>query len=1553
MKSSKYGIHHMQKKTKRVIASAACALGVLAVCLGVIGYRNNIHAEEEVVTEHRVINTLAQIPETKKQMYDNNESSYELGTKENPFLLLEIVPYEEYAEFGYHISGCEPIDIDRVPSVNLNEYVNSLNTATVKQQQRTYFFKDEPEVSSGRCKNDQGVLDIQQVTSADRDSNGYAGYYEKVEEGKGCFVQNEDGTFVKQENGDIIWHTFCQYEKDEVYKDVSVEGADSQHALLTKTGDRVYTMRLSTDEDPVVMTNSYYYYKNNDNFLKTTLKLNDEQAKDYWISVKTITPRELDQDTKWAEYADMYIISNKAHVGVLPKGWKLYNRFGHKVTEGAHVDTFENTSGDSYRDITWAVARKMYDKITAETNYAALVVDDRVYTENSGIVNSKKGDKQLYAYDMNLNKTSQKYNTQMRSNNNIFKLMVMLFSMDSEWFKPIFLNESHPLIDDQGNFLLQEDKEDQEYWSMYSFMLLDPTTSKPIWTYLADQDKELWYKYGYMGNMTSSDWKNAVKGRVFAFSGDRATVQDYLSDSNNNLDTSKDGYLFTDFKKFMEDESKEDPNADEKASSSDVVRYILGQNSKYPEKITGNLKILDLEPCYDSKDGWKLKENYFRLLIPNFYGDVSVDHMTTAEFIGSSVDLNCTYDMIYMGLEDGAYNLKSQSIAIPGKKDEEGNEVKEKDTFTVFNDFKMNGLIYFHVGDKMNAHEYVRNQDGYVEDRSVKFLYEGENDTTLRFPGNDITRLKKNALEKFLESGNFIVAVPYLYDTDPIRIDPSSNICKFIKEQKSAKAAVYKTTDSKSIYEKVKNVKPSVTFSVLPQKFESTVIAPKNTDTATIENVQYLERDSKDRPQLPFSFYLKDTGGHGYKCRVYIDQNQDGKFDSSEIFYNAKKTYYSSSKEQSIKTVTLSKNYFGIVNWKVEVYQEGNPEVYFTESGCSAVDKLGEIGETSVRVLQILPANASDSRYGGWLNLTSGEGDGLNAEGNKNKLFTKYYDALSSAYNYKIHVTAMSLNDFLTKFDENQSGGPFRYDYSQPISESNPSKMSSQVKELFDSYDMMIIGFGDTYYKRDLKNDKGAVDFIKYFVAQGKSVLFTHDLTSMHNVDSRDFGYTANALLRDVMGMNRYGAISNQLANDGVVGETENQYDKMKKYQEANASKYESLTYYDGTSEKTYPQKQGFTYYAMKRLGWRMETKIGANMQEVYSNDALQVMPYHYMIYQSKYPDQHIYQINGYEGNANGTGFSDTNDLTTVAEKTAEGQITEYPFKIDDSLNIASTHGQWYQLNMEDPNLTVWYCLGDESDDKKVWTLYDATSKSAGTSGTYGVSPKDAANNYYIYSKGNVFYSGVGHSTVTDDMEARLFINTMIAAYHASNRPPMVELLNEEATLTKWDMTASKAEYDMTSTEEYVKKSSTTSTVDNSNEGSGTDDDKYIKIRFSPLELAVSSIGMKCSIYYGDKEPYQYVKTIYHVVDTTDDGREEVEELHADSNGVFDSDINNMDEYYFYYPRAYLDSWKDTNGKIHSPQTKITFKIQNNKNKEDEYGLTTVDLSTKLLFMLD
>ena len=64
-------------------------LGVLVVCLGVVGYRNKLKADEKLpVMTRGVVDQIEQIPESKRNIYDANAAAAKLGTKENPFLIL-------------------------------------------------------------------------------------------------------------------------------------------------------------------------------------------------------------------------------------------------------------------------------------------------------------------------------------------------------------------------------------------------------------------------------------------------------------------------------------------------------------------------------------------------------------------------------------------------------------------------------------------------------------------------------------------------------------------------------------------------------------------------------------------------------------------------------------------------------------------------------------------------------------------------------------------------------------------------------------------------------------------------------------------------------------------------------------------------------------------------------------------------------------------------------------------------------------------------------------------------------------------------------------------------------------------------------------------------------------------------------------------------------------------------------------------------------------------------------------------------------------------------
>ena len=126
----------------------------------------------------------------------------------------------------------------------------------------------------------------------------------------------------------------------------------------------------------------------------------------------------------------------------------------------------------------------------------------------------------------------------------------------------------------------------------------------------------------------------------------------------------------------------------------------------------------------------------------------------------------------------------------------------------------------------------------------------------------------------------------------------------------------------------------------------------------------------------------------------------------------------------------------------------------------------------------------------------------------------------------------------------------------------------------------------------------------------------------------------------------------------------------------------------------------------------------------------------------------------GQTGTFTNIGRSARKQSTTVS-KINDGLLTRFPFNLDsDTPDVASTHDQYFMLNLEDPSIVSWYNI---------------------TGGTRD--PDDSYNHYYTYSKGNVTYSGTGHvfsgnSGKFPKWEQYLFINTMYRAYMGSNHKP-------------------------------------------------------------------------------------------------------------------------------------------------------------------------------------
>ena len=225
---------------------------------------------------------------------------------------------------------------------------------------------------------------------------------------------------------------------------------------------------------------------------------------------------------------------------------------------------------------------------------------------------------------------------------------------------------------------------------------------------------------------------------------------------------------------------------------------------------------------------------------------------------------------------------------------------------------------------------------------------------------------------------------------------------------------------------------------------------------------------------------------------------------------------------------------------------------------------------------------------------------------------------------------------------------------------------------------MLIFGFGDCY--TDIDNTYHALDDITHYIQTGRSVMFTHDTTSFVNMEQSSFiplsygltfwGYGINQYFRNTLGLDRYGMMRSP-------GDT-TQYDIALMPSQAK-------NIYGGTS--TYPELHGFSYPVLMAFG---NPGSGSNINPLADR-----------IYDAN-KDYPVFSI-GTEFKA-GSNFSAYH--TRRVTKVNEGQITSYPYVIPDEFTIGNSHAQYYELNMEDDDITVWYCLSDDDPAETVLTRY-------------------------------------------------------------------------------------------------------------------------------------------------------------------------------------------------------------------------------------------------------
>lgn len=548
------------------------------------------------------------------------------------------------------------------------------------------------------------------------------------------------------------------------------------------------------------------------------------------------------------------------------------------------------------------------------------------------------------------------------------------------------------------------------------------------------------------------------------------------------------------------------------------------------------------------------------------------------------------------------------------------------------------------------------------------------------------------------------------------------------------------------------------------------------------DGVYSITQNAKGRFMLQYTFTIANEGAASnntvYSCDLYIDVNADGKYSNTEAMSDISITWNGQTVDPTqlyagreyVLTRAVPDGYKGVLPWKLQISQVNNPNIHNAAMGYT---KLAGLEKETLNILQICRDQVLDPNYNWWhgsketffdlsQKLQEGSGDIYDILVHGGDYQGVHYDGISDQF--EINVDFMHISEFEDAFKDNQ--------------------------DILNNYNMLILGFSDAYGEFT----DGPINAIVDYINSGKSVLFAHDTIMYWNhprytwgVKNRITGaasqsdqyYNAVSLtknLRSLVGMDRYGTGTNAAVRSG---------ESLKAYESSDAEAWSSIlnsgkdiAYKPKTNKtETVAETQGFTYSIINAKDKHTYGQSNTEPTLVYETYETKdgntfVNKYANLKYSTTYYTDTKYDNGEVREDYNGEV---TNLLVT---KVNSGQITDYPYRLDDEFKVSKTHNQYFQLdfNADDDNdgqsdLVVWFCLGGRlnSSGEKQHTIYS-------------MSPNDVSNNYYIYNKGNITYTGVGHAGMDENHtvnEAKLFINTMIASYNAGIKDPTISVLSE------------------------------------------------------------------------------------------------------------------------------------------------------------------------------
>lgn len=646
-----------------------------------------------------------------------------------------------------------------------------------------------------------------------------------------------------------------------------------------------------------------------------------------------------------------------------------------------------------------------------------------------------------------------------------------------------------------------------------------------------------------------------------------------------------------------------------------------------------------------------------------------------------------------------------------------------------YQDRALDGLVYMHTGDLVTMKNYIGAMNTWVRE-SQNYGVNNASFTT-RLAGNDLTNVKMQQLSDYIQSGHAVIAGNGCY-TNPAatpkiintaKIDLASNIFTLLQTYQSSNAIFSEEyCNPYLLQQRLTNTYCRLVLYSQPEVYQDAKTAAEKGMTLSDTEVYVTQN------QISYEFELHDlTAEAHYQITLGIDANADGSYTEDELIKPTQLIEVSTGSIADAKQLAANIRYrltlkvsdrVGVLTWKLSANRvDASGTSLNIAAQQHGICAIKAYSDTQKQKLRILQITSVKT------------GDTVPGI----LLPTK---AEIDTFNLTFHGNLNDPNQVADGFV-----GIVKDESNAPVADN-----IARACGLF------------YYYTKDL-NDY-VLTFERISVTEFEKKISRSELT-LDDYNMLIIGFADKCT--DFTSAQAVNAVKDMISKGKTVLFTHD------------------TTYHQSTHKTSYEFREilGMDRYgAMLRLAKKsLRECIDEGKDAVYLPGRTQSTASVEDASRFGFTDQCVYRY------AKDALYSKTTAdmMTQTVTKVNDGQITKYPYEIPDTLTIAPTHYQYFQLDLEGPAIVVWYALANQGTN----TGYDKN---------------DGRNGYYIYNKGNITYSGAGHisSGSTNEVpkeEIKLFVNTIIAAHRATPKVT-AQIINADKTTDSYGRDYLYVDYD-------------------------------------------------------------------------------------------------------------------------------------------------------------